>query len=72
MRGDRTVTVWHGIARGDEIEVKGERKKFVFQSARMDGDQCLWFTATYHLGTKRSGTRVFNAERIIDLGMVLG
>lgn len=72
MQGDRTVTVWRGIAKGDEIEVRGERRKFIFQSARMNGDECLWFTATHHPSSKRSGSRVFSAERIIDLGMVLG
>lgn len=71
MQGDRTVTVWNGIAKGDEIKVQGERKIFIFQSARMDGEECLWFSATYHPGAKRSGIRMFSADRIIDLSMVL-
>jgi len=72
MQGDRTVTVWRGIAKGDQVEVRGERKRFIFQSARMDGDDCLWFTVTYVPGAKsRSGTRTFSVDRIIDLSMVL-
>lgn len=71
MQGDRTVTVWRGIAKGDEVRVQGERQRFIFQGARMDGDACLWFSAVYGPGTKRSGMRMFSANRIIDLGMVL-
>jgi hypothetical protein len=73
MQGDRTVTVWRGIAKGDEIRVQGERSRFIFQSARMNGDECLWFSASYKPGIKsRSGVRSFSPDRIQDLSMVLG
>lgn len=72
MQGDRTVTVWNRIAKGDHIKVRGERSKFIFQSARMDGDECLWFSASYVPGIKsKSGVRTFRPERLIDLSMVL-
>lgn len=73
MQGDRTVTVWNGLAKGDHIKVQGEgRSKFIFQNARMDGDECLWFSASYVPGIKsKSGVRTFRPDRLIDLSMVL-
>jgi hypothetical protein len=71
MQGDRTVTVWRGVAKGDVIKVRGERSKFIFQSARLDGDDALWFSATYHPSANRSGVRTFTMDRLQDLSMVL-
>jgi hypothetical protein len=72
VQGDQTVTEWRGISKGNEIKVEGEgRSRFVFQPARMDGDQCLWITASYHRECSKSGTRMFTPNRVIDLSMVL-